>query len=209
MHTKTPIAALTLITSLLCTQHVMAQEVSTSTQRTITPSIGARIGGYGFRQLNPETDLINWENCRMNGVGIFGNFDFKNTKLYSEISLDTYFVTAQTMNQGIDRVSYHTQGLLGYRLPITQWLVPNIHLGGGAELTRVEIFQKTDSRITPTGFIGVGGELVIKDLHFGMAIRTNVMQLPEYEWNVTGDSASLEYHTELASQMLFSVRYTL
>lgn len=35
----------------------------------ITSAIGARVGGYGFRQLNSNNN-VDWNNCRMNGVGV-------------------------------------------------------------------------------------------------------------------------------------------
>lgn len=204
-----PITALLALLTLLLPSALLAQDLEATASRRITPSVGARVGGYGFRQLNPETNLINWENCRMNGVGIFGDFDFARTKLYSELSLDMYHAIGEPLSQGIDRLSFHTQGLIGYRVPLTSWLIPNIHLGGGAELTRVEIHGKLDRRVVPVGFAGVGGEIAIQNMRFGMAIRSNVMQLPEYGWSQNTQRAQMEYRTEIAGQALFSIRYVL
>lgn len=203
------LTTLTLLALSALPSTAMAQDVQEMSTGWIAPSLGARVGGYGFRQLNEETNLINWENCRMNGVGVFGDFDLANTKFYSEISLDMYHAIATPLSQGIDRLSFHTQGAVGYRIPLTSWLVPNIHLGGGAEFTRVEIHNKLDRRIVPVGFAGIGGEIALKEMRFGMAIRSNVMQLPEYGWNSSNNTAKMTYRTEVAGQALFSMRYLL
>ena len=34
------------------------------------PGFGARVGGYGFRHADGSSDK--WDDCRMNGVGVFG-----------------------------------------------------------------------------------------------------------------------------------------
>ncbi len=198
----------TLCATLGLSSQAMAQHVEQTSARSLSSAIGARVGGYGFRQLNEDGTLINWENCRMNGVGIFGGFDL-GSKLYSELSMDMYHATAVPLSQGIDRLSFHTQGLLGFRIPVTSWLLPHVHLGGGAEFTRVEIFGREDRGVKPVGFAGVGGELVLDKFRFGMTIRSNLMQLPEYQWNPERTDATVEYTSEMAGQMLFSIRYIL
>lgn len=205
---RATLATLTMLTLFLSSTAATAQDVSVQAPRRITPSIGARTGGYGFRQLNQEGTLINWQNCRMNGVGAFGGFEL-GSKLYSELSVDMYYATARPLEQGIDRLSFHTQGLVGFRMPITSWLIPHVHLGGGAEVTRVEIFGREDRGVKPVGFVGLGGELALGDFRFGSTIRSNVMQLPEYQWSADRTDATVEYTTEIAAQMLFSVRYIL
>ena len=78
------------------------------------PAIGVRVGGYGFRQLDTDQSM-NWNNCRMNGVGIYGTLDFNKT-FYAEISTDMYHAHTTTLRQGLDRISLHGVGLVGARM---------------------------------------------------------------------------------------------
>lgn len=171
-----------------------------------TPALGVRIGGYGFRQLNTN-NTQDWENCRMDGAGVFGTLRLTDN-LYAEMSTDLYFATNQTLQSGIDRISMHTVAALGARFAPDFIISPLIQIGGGAEYTWVEIFGTRDQSVVPVGFIGAGGELNIADFHLGITARFNAMQLPSY---VSDPSSSepLEYNTQVAGQMLFSVRYTL
>jgi hypothetical protein len=48
------------------------EEIGPTVSAEVTPySFGARVGGYGFRR--EEGDRRNaWDECRMNGLGVFG-----------------------------------------------------------------------------------------------------------------------------------------
>lgn len=199
-----------LLCLILASSSAFAQDVSgeVSEESGLRPAIGARIGGYGFRQLNQDNNF-DWFLCRMDGVGIFGTLDITD-HVYAELSTDLYFATQETMRQGLDRISLHTVASGGLRLFPGALITPNIHAGGGAEFTWVRVYGNERQEIVPVGFLGIGGELNWERLHLGMSIRANAMQLPEYDWNspeTTPDQVAMR--TEVAGQMMFSVRYTL
>lgn len=184
---------------------VRAQAAAEDAPRRV--SLGVRIGGYGFRHLN-EQEALAWDNCRMDGIGLTGAYDWT-PHLYTEAGVDAYFAVAETMRQGLDRLSLHVSALAGYRFAPNFLISPNIHIGLGAEWTRVEVYGNRDSGLFPVGFLGVGGELNIKDLRFGMSIRANAMQLPQYDWQSDAPDQTVRYETELAGQALFSFRYVI
>lgn len=204
MTSRALISSLVTITAALfaLATPAMANDLETSTRSKLTPSIGARVGGYGFRHVT-DNQLIGWDNCRMNGVGVFGNLDFA-SDTYAELSVDLYHATAQPITQGLDRLSLHTFGVLGYRMMPDALITPNVHIGGGMEWTKVEVFGNTDTRFAPVGFVGAGGEINVREFHFGLAIRAHLMQLPEYQWN---NATEVTYETEAAAQMIFTARY--
>ncbi len=208
---RTALPLATLCASLTCPTLASAQDASTTeptSSLTLSPAIGARIGGYGFRQLNQSGEL-DFFNCRMNGTGLFATLDITR-HLFTELSADYYHAESSTLASGIDRLSFHTQAAIGARLLPELWISPFIQAGGGAEWTRVEVFGRRDSGVHPVGFMGVGAELNIASFHFGMTVRANAMQLPKYDWrdSVEGQNA-VSYETETAGQVLFSMRYTL
>ena len=172
-----------------------------------TPALGARVGGYGFRHLNAQEKLA-FDNCRMDGVGVFGTLDLSR-HIFTELSLDLYHATGPTMRSGIDRISLHTVGAVGLRMAPDRLISPFVQLGGGAEYTWVEVFGRGDGRFLPVGFVGLGGELNLDRFKLGLTMRSNAMQLPEYEWAKSGEADSITYKTEVAGQLLFSVRYTM
>lgn len=207
-------AALVITATLLAASpNARAEEARVEAEApSITPTIGARIGGYGFRQVS-DRGLINWMQCRMNGVGVYGTVELPR-HAYTELSLDMYHATAQPISEGLDRLSIHALGSVGWRMLPDRVITPNVHAGGGAEWTWISVFGHEDQTWAPVGFVGLGGELNIERFHLGVAIRSHVMRLPEYDWQTTqpqpGDSAEpLDYRTELAAQMLFSVRYDI
>lgn len=199
--------------------------VSTATAKAddgVTFGIGARIGGYGFRQVTND-DVTNWEQCRMNGVGIFGTLDLTD-HLFTELSIDGYYATGDVVNDGIDRVSLHAFGALGLRMFPNSLISPHIQIGGGGEWTRVELTdadQLTDGWY-PAGFIGTGGELNLGDhLKLGMNLRVFAMALPVYEYvtydvaeadtsrGAPGGSDDIPMEFEMASQLQFFLRYAM
>ncbi|MEZ4459949.1 MAG: hypothetical protein R3E66_09505 [bacterium] len=166
--------------------------------------IGARVGGYGFRQVNDEGN-IDFENCRMDGTGLFFTSEF-GEHIYTELAFDFYHTTAEPTRNGIDRLSLHSTLAAGIKFFPGHFITPNVHFGAGAEFTKAELYGTKQNTIAPVGFIGVGGELNFGDLKAGMAIRSNAMQLPEYDWTTQND---VQWHTEVAGQALFWVRYVL
>lgn len=212
-------------TALAATASADEAPASTAKARandSVTLGIGARIGGYGFRQATND-DTTNWEQCRMNGVGIFGTVDLTD-HVFTELSIDGYYATGDVVNQGIDRVSLHAFGALGLRMFPHSLISPHIQLGGGAEWTRVELTdadQLTDGWY-PAGFIGTGGELNLGDhLKLGLNLRVFAMALPVYDYatyNVAeadtsrgapGGDDDIPMEFEMASQLQFFLRYAM
>ena len=210
-HTLLILLPLCLCSSVAMAQTAHSRQDVEETAASSGPeiSLGARIGGYGFRQLNESQDSVNWENCRMNGVGVFGALDFSN-QFFGELSLDFYHATGPTLAQGIDRLSLHGVVSGGYRLLPGAIISPNVHVGGGMEWTKVEVYGIESQKLAPVGFAGIGGEINVARFHFGLNIRANAMQLPVYDWEAGQNlSDEVSYETEVSGQMLFSVRYTL
>lgn len=200
------VAALTLLA--LATP---AAAIELDKESKVQPTIGARVGGYGFRHVNDQ-GKIGWSSCRMDGIGFYGTLESpKLRNAFLEVSTDLYFATAQPQQEGLDRLSFHTLAVGGVRM-FPGWLIsPNIHVGGGVEYTWVELYGNRDQRVAPVALMGIGGELNIKKLAFGISIRSNLMQLPNYDWQPDSQATTqeLDYQTEVAGQMLFSVRYAM
>ena len=205
------IARITLAALTLLTFASPAFAIELDEESKVHPTLGARVGGYGFRHVNDQ-GVIGWESCRMNGVGFYGTLESpKLRNLFAELSTDLYFATAQPQQEGLDRISLHTLAVGGVRM-FPGWLIsPNIHVGGGVEYTWVELYGNRDQRVAPVALMGIGGELNIKKLAFGISIRSNLMQLPNYDWQPDSQATTqeLDYQTEVAGQMLFSVRYAM
>lgn len=174
-----------------------------SESQSLRLGIGARIGGYGFRQVNEEGNL-DWENCRMNGTGAF--LTLEHGHLYTEVAADVYHTIAEPMQGGIDRLSLHTTAAIGARFRADKFISPHLYIGGGAEFTSVELFDVKVFAVAPVGFLGVGGELNFGDLRLGLTIRSNVMQLPVYDWDRRNQ---IRWETEASGQALFTARYVL
>ena len=152
-----------------------------------TYTVGVRIGGYGFRR---ETDAATtaWDECRMNGVGVFGQRTLRGP-LFVEAGLDTYFSIGQGQptDLPIDRQSALITAAAGARTNVTSWLNAYVQIGGGVELTRLAVPYGDGSTIRadkamPTGFIGFGGELKLAHGTYGGAmLRTLVMGNFDYD----------------------------
>jgi hypothetical protein len=202
---------ITLAAATLLALASPAAAIELDKESKLQPTIGARVGGYGFRHVN-EQGKIGWNSCRMDGIGFYGTLESpKLRNIFMEISTDLYFATAQPQQEGLDRLSFHTLAVGGVRL-FPGWLIsPNIHAGGGVEYTWVELYGNRDQRVAPVALMGIGGELNIKQLAFGISIRGNMMQLPDYDWQPDPQSSeqTIDYQTEIAGQMLFSVRYAM
>ncbi|MCA9641806.1 MAG: outer membrane beta-barrel protein [Polyangiaceae bacterium] len=188
----------------------------------LRPGFGARVGGYGFRHADGEGV---WDNCRMNGVGVFGTLDL-NRHVFGEVGLDFYSAAPETNEQGLDRVSTHGTLGVGFRMLPDFIVSPYAELGGGVELTRIEALQDGEavmshSAVYPVGYIGFGLEINATDnLKLGGAFRMLATTLPVYgesqgdgswKWNDTTVSGGgrIETQSDFAAQAQLFVRYAL
>ena len=170
-------------------------------------SLGARVGGYGFRQVNAEGHMDFFQ-CRMDGVGLTGTLELPGN-FFGELGVDYYHALAEPVLEGIDRLSLHTTAAVGYRLFPDLIVSPNIQAGVGAEFTKVELQGAEADALVPVGFMGIGGEVNLGRLKLGMAARVHAMQLPVYDWQSAGTDDAVDMDTEVAGQVLFSMRYML
>ena len=123
--------------AVLCASLVLtiahAEEADIETDRdSPTLGVGARVGGYGFREVNGST--LSWNDCRMNGTGLFGTIDL-GRHFFGELSADLYHATGSTVDSGMDRLSFHTFGAFGAKMLPDEFITPYIQVGGGPEFT--------------------------------------------------------------------------
>ena len=170
-------------------------------------SLGARVGGYGFRQVNADGGMDFFQ-CRMDGVGLTGTLELPGN-FFGELGVDYYHALAEPVLQGIDRLSLHTSAAVGYRLFPDLVVSPNLQAGVGAEFTKVELQGAEADALVPVGFMGIGGEVNLGRLKLGMSARVHAMQLPVYDWQSAGTDDAVDMDTEVAGQVLFSMRYML
>jgi hypothetical protein len=132
------------------------------------PGFGARVGGYGFQSHDGSND---WNDCRMNGFGVFGTLD-ANRWLFGEAALDFYAADPEHLEHGMDRVSTIPSLAAGLRMFPEFVLTPYVQIGAGAEWTRVDLAGAQSERLYPMGFIGIGTELnVLRELKLGANLR--------------------------------------
>lgn len=183
-------------------------------ETALTLGIGARVGGYGFRDAGGAA--VNWSNCRMNGVGLFGTFDLGEV-FFGELSADFYHSIKNDWQ--MDRVSFFPTAAIGARAFSGALVSPYFQAGGGPEFTRVELGGKRSNHVLPAVFLGFGGELNLNRFHLGTNLKVFSMGLPEYE--LPAQSYSDNYvipdlsparetsmRQEVAAQMQFTARYT-
>jgi len=156
---------------------IAALVFSSSAAFADTYEMGVRIGGYGFRR---EGEQI-WDECRMNGFGIFGGRRLTGP-LFVEAGLDMYgsVGTGQPMDLPVDRASGLLSTAIGARTQVASWLRGYVQLGGGVELTSVSVpygdQRITDRKAMPEGFFGVGADLrIMRGTYAGASFRTLVM----------------------------------
>lgn len=151
-------------------------------------SVGFRVGGYGFRRAAaPGPEGTTWDECRMNGLGLFANRGLRGP-LFVEAGLDTYFSIGQGQPQDlpIDRQSALVSMAAGVRTSFTSWLDGYAQLGLGAELTRLAVPYGDQTlranKLMPDGFVGIGADIKIGHAtHVGAAMRTLVMGNFDYD----------------------------
>jgi hypothetical protein len=132
------------------------------------PGFGARVGGYGFQS---HDGSARWDDCRMNGFGVFGTLD-ANRYLFGEAAIDFYAAAPDHLEHGMDRVSTIPSVAAGLRMFPDFVLTPYVQAGFGAEWTRVDLAGARSQRVYPMGFIGIGTELnVTRELKLGANLR--------------------------------------
>jgi hypothetical protein len=194
---------------------------------TSTYSVGARVGGYGFRR-NEDPGSIEgalgaaWSECRMNGFGVFVNRELAGP-WFAEAALDTYFSIGpgEASDLPIDRQSMLLSTAIGARTHFAPWLTGYVQLGGGVELTRLSVPWGDDAiradKAFPEGFAGFGADLrVARGTFVGTSFRTLVMANFNYvlpmqsAWVAAPSSSDVFAATPtLAAQFQFYLRRDL
>ena len=202
---------------------------ATATAATRPITVGARVGGYGFR--NPGTvdahGHVAWDDCRMNGVGVFARRPLG--RLFTEAGADLYFSESFPMataagEDGMDRMSGLLTVAIGADLVRTRHVTGYAQLGTGLELTRVAMTTADgavhrDQRALPLGFIGVGGEVRLgARTGLGFNLRTHVMghfghdgsgQVLDAAATAGPAAGTISVSPEIAAQGQFYIAYRL
>lgn len=205
------IAAITLVP--------VAATAEPSTSSSMIDGVGARVGGYGFREtadvsVMTEKSTTGWQNCRMNGIGVFATRDL-DRHFFLEGAFDTYFTdqfptgeSTGNYDTPIDRVSGLMTVAGGARLFPDARVSPYVQLGVGAELTRVRLpaLGLEDTAVLPMGFFGIGASLALGDrLHLGASFRVNAMGY----YDDAQFQTEMQPEVELATQGQFFAAYDL
>jgi hypothetical protein len=166
---------------------VVAPSVATSAAEAATYSVGLRIGGYGFRRAEGDVGVSEWNECRMNGLGIFADRALRGP-WFVEAGLDTYFSIGQgePTDLPIDRQSALVSLAGGVRTHLATWLGVYGQLGAGVELARLSVPYAGSTiaadKAMPEGFFGVGADIrIARDTYVGAAFRMLVMANFDYE----------------------------
>ena len=144
-------------------------------------AMGVRVGGYGFRREGSTSQQQSWDECRMNGIGVFAQRALPGP-LFVEAGLDTYFSIGQGQptDLPIDRQSALVSVAAGARTQVTSWLRGYVQLGGGVEMARLSVPYGDgtirENKAMPDGFFGVGAEIKFtRGFYGGATLRTLVM----------------------------------
>ncbi|HEY1812700.1 MAG TPA: hypothetical protein VGG74_10170 [Kofleriaceae bacterium] len=155
-------------------------------------SIGARVGGYGFRRAEDPGLLEGaagdgWNVCRMNGFGVFGDRTLAGP-WFAEAALDTYFSIGQgeSTDLPLDRESVLLSTAIGARAQFTSWLDGFVQVGAGVELTKLSVPWGDDSiradKVYPEGFAGLGFDIrIARGTFIGASLRALVMANFNYQ----------------------------
>lgn len=188
-------------------------------------TVGARVGGYGFR--NPErvdaSGHVAWDECRMNGLGVFGRRGFG--RFFAEGGADMYFSETFPLPAGADmderqeRLSGLVTVAAGADLVRTKYFVGYAQLGAGLELTQFRFVHGEDtledSRALPLGFVGIGGEVRLgARTSLGANLRAHVMGNFDAAYEPDRDvwdpmTNHLDVRPEAAAQGQFYIAYSL
>ena len=169
---------------------------------------GARIGGYGFRHV--KNDKLSWDDCRMNGVGLFATLDY-NRRFFAELSVDYYHATGKTVASGMDRMSMFLLGAVGTRFLRDFFLTPYLQAGIGPEWTKIEVGGRQRTALLAAPFLGVGVEANLGRFKLGTHLRTFAMGVPDHLGHGTGShphaGGDVPITYEVAGEMQFFARY--
>ncbi len=192
----------------------------TASTRTAQTSFGFRVGGYGFRNTE-HADVGRWDDCRMDGVGIFAQRALSR-HFFAEAGFDLY--SAADLNEQLDaggsvmdRVSGIATVAAGARAPGKRFS-PYVQGGVGIELTRARMADHDleDQAALPMGFFGVGLDLrVSQNFVIGASARFNAMKhyVHGHAAHDPVAAATTEQHMEgeydVASQGQFFIKYQL
>lgn len=189
-------------------------------------TVGARVGGYGFR--NPasvgDNGHVAWDECRMNGLGVFARRGVG--RFFAEGGADVYFSEAfplpaaeQMAGEQQDRLSGLVTVAAGANLVRTKYFTGYAQLGAGVELTQFRFSHgddvMTDERVLPLGFVGIGGEIRLGDrTSLGASLRAHVMGNFDAAYEADRDvwdpeSNHLDVSPEAAAQGQFYIAYAM
>ena len=188
-------------------------------------SVGFRVGGYGFRRANGDVGIDQWNECRMNGLGVFADRTLRGP-WFAEAALDTYFSIGQgaPTDLPIDRQSLLLSVAGGVRADLTSWFGVYGLVGAGMELARLSVPYAGSTIATdkamPDGFFGIGADLRLTRHTFaGAAFRMLVMGNFDYnpdqlkmanQWVAPPPTSQVFSATpDLATQAQFYVRREL
>lgn len=182
---------ITVLAPLLVTTLAIPSAVLADTPPTPPSSsgyeLGVRVGGYGFRREHAASTTAQWDECRMNGLGVFGTRELTGP-VFVEAGLDMYssIGAAQPQDLPLDRTSGLVSAAVGARTQIASWLRGYVQLGAGVELTSLSVpygnERIRDRKAMPEGFFGVGVDLrVARGTHVGASLRTLVMGNFDYD----------------------------
>jgi hypothetical protein len=189
-------------------------------------TVGARVGGYGFR--NPDSVASNghvaWDECRMNGLGVFARRGVG--RFFAEGGADVYFSEAFPLPSADDpsgdrqdRLSGLLTVAAGANLVRTKYFVGYAQIGAGLELTQFRFSHGEDTledkRALPLGFVGFGGEVRLGErTSLGASMRAHVMGNFDAAYEPDRDvwdpmSNHLDVAPEAAAQGQFYVAYAM
>ncbi|HUH02412.1 MAG TPA: outer membrane beta-barrel protein [Kofleriaceae bacterium] len=191
-------------------------------------AFGMRVGGYGFRNTQAESAAEKWNDCRMNGLGLFGQKHLTE-HAFLEAGSDIYFSDDMILGEdsthaeNMDRLSGLLSVSAGLRMYPASRVSAYAQVGVGLELTRVTMgaaahghtdgpvaasapAEMTSTRTLPMGFVGFGGDVRVGSrTRLGANFRTNLMAHFDHGEGMT----TLEAVPEAANQVQFYLRYSL
>jgi hypothetical protein len=170
--------------------------------------VGARVGGYGFRDV--EDGETTWDDCRMEGVGLFAERRF-GRHLFGEAGLDLYNAKGEAVERELmDRRSLHATVAAGVRMFPSSVVAPYVQVGVGVEHTQVMMMTHEDTRVLPSAFLGLGAEAKIgRHLRLGMNVRFHLMGHFDHVPTDFSDSGELKVEARPVAQGQFFARYDL
>jgi hypothetical protein len=208
-----PIAALVLLLPAVADADPAASLAQPAAEARSPWSFGFRVGGYGFREVSASDGHSGWDDCRMNGLGLFAERALSDEHFFLQSGIDLYFSdsfpeSGPAGGTGMDRYSMLTTIAAGVRLWPRALFSPHLQLGAGLELTHVELPSsgRSGAFAAPLGFLGVGGDLGLGDhLRLGLTLRALIMANFEHD----GGEQGLEPQYTPAAQVQLYARYDL